>query len=83
MAKAKHINYKKAAAELASCVVFALKFYKEMGRGTGMVWNPTTKTVEKTWQEKFFDALETAGLEYDRKGYYKARDEAKKKRGRR
>jgi hypothetical protein len=78
--KTKRPNYKKAAAELASCVIFALKFYKEMARGTSLVWNPETRTVGKRWEEKFFDALLLVGHDYDREAYYKARDAKKRRR---
>lgn len=71
---AKNINWKKAALELASCVEFALRFDKHLGRGSGTVIDLKTMKSKGPWQEKFFDALRMIGLEYDRKGYYTAKE---------
>jgi hypothetical protein len=65
---------KKATTALASCVVFALKFDKHIGRGSGMVVNLKTMETVGPWQEKFFDALDMVGVCYDRKAYYKKKE---------
>ncbi len=72
--KTKRVNWRKAAIELASCVIFALKFDKHLGRGTGIVMNLKTMEPQGPWQEKFFDALELIGVSYDRKKYYSMKE---------
>lgn len=68
--KKTRVNWRKASIELASCVLFALRFNKHLGKGSGVVFNFKTRTSEGRWEEKFFNALALIGLEYDRKGYY-------------
>jgi hypothetical protein len=65
---------RKATIALASCVDFALKFDKHLGRGSGMMVNLKTMESIGPWQEKFFDALDMVGICYDRKAYYKKKE---------
>lgn len=69
-----------ATLELASCAVFALKFLSS--KGSGVIYNFKTRTTEGTWQDKFFNALDSVGIEYDREQYFDARDNKKKRRKR-
>lgn len=73
-APTRRVNWKKAAIALASCVDFALRFDKHLGRGSGQVIDLKTMKSKGPWQERFFDALELVGLVYDRKGYYEAKE---------
>jgi hypothetical protein len=71
-AKSRRIAWKAAALALAKCAVFALKFDKHLGRGSGVVVdlkNGGAKSMGP-WQDMFFDALEGIGVCYDRKKYY-------------
>jgi hypothetical protein len=78
--KSKHVNWKKAALELATCVDFALRYHKHLGRGSGIMINlKTMKPEGKRWQERFFDAMSMIGIEYDRDGYYKNLDKGRRR----
>ena len=76
------INWRQSAIELASCAVFTLQTGKHLGRGSGVICkrdkNGKMVSVER-WEEKFFDALETIGVVYDRKAYY-AKADGKRRR---
>lgn len=81
--KPKRVNWRKAAIELASCAVFTLQTSKHLGRGSGVMMSvdkATGKTViGGRWEEKFFNALDTIGVVYDRKAYY-AKDAKSRRR---
>ena len=75
--KAPRVNWRKAAVELASCAVFTLRTGRHLGKGSGITMSVDKKTGKmmpgRRWEEKFFDALDTIGVVYDRNAYY-ARD---------
>jgi hypothetical protein len=67
----KRVDYKAACGKLAGCVLFALQNRKHLSHGTGvLVHLKTRKITGERWEDKFFDALEAAGLVYDREAYY-------------
>jgi hypothetical protein len=71
-------GWKAACTALATCVVWALKFDKHIGRGTGMVvqFKDGKPTLDKLqpWQEKFFDSLDLVGVVYNREAYYNRKE---------
>lgn len=64
-------------SDLASCVLWALKFLKTPHGGGSVVNMKTMK--HQAWEEKFMDALDGVGYQIDRKAFWKKRD-AKGKR---
>lgn len=73
-------TYKEMATDLASCVLWALKFLKTPG-GSGM-WCGTSKDgemVTKPWQERFMDALDKCGYVIDREAFWEPKDKKKGK----
>lgn len=72
---------KQVVTDLASCVLWALKFLKTPS-GTGMHFDHTNMT-SMPWQEKFMLALDGVGYSIVRKDYWKQKAEQKAKRRRR
>ncbi len=73
------VKWREAAITLARCVLFTLKFDKELGRGSGtMIDLKTGKTTP--WQEQFFDALDGIGYVCDRKAYYQEKKHRRRSR---
>lgn len=73
---------KKVVEDLASCVVWALKFLKTPS-GAGMWTDLKAKPiVMMAWQEKFMLALDGVGYCIDRKEFWKMQNEKSKKRRR-
>jgi hypothetical protein len=66
------------ATDLASCVLWALKFLKTP-HGGGL-WTNMTTMESKAWEDKFMDALDGYGYRIDRKLFWKKRDEKKPKK---
>ena len=62
--KTKRFNYKKAATELASCVLFALKYLDTKG-GSGMRINMTSLPARRSLSS-FMSALDGVGYVIDR-----------------
>ena len=72
---------KAVVTDLASCVVWALKFLKvPSGAGMWCKMVPGEPIVTMPWQEKFMRALDGVGVVTDRKAYWKQKDAPKKKR---
>jgi hypothetical protein len=78
--KPKRFNYKTAATELASCVLFALKYLDTKG-GSGLTIDAKTRKITR-WQDDFMKALDGVGYVIDRDDYWKVRQESKKQRRR-
>lgn len=70
---------KQVVTDLASCVLWALKFLKTSS-GAGM-WTDMNATpmVVMPWQEKFMKALDGVGYRIDRKDFWKKQDKSKKR----
>lgn len=68
---------KQVVTDLASCVLWALKFLKTPHGGG--CWTNFETRESKAWEEKFMDALDGVGYRIDRKAFWKKRD-AKGKR---
>lgn len=66
------------ARDLASCVLWALKFL-QTPHGGGL-WTNMTTMESKAWEEKFMDALDGYGHRIDRKQFWKKRDEKPSKK---
>lgn len=74
---------KQTVTDLASCVLWALKFLKTPS-GTGMWTDMNARPmVVMPWQEKFMLALDGVGYQIIRKDFWKKQNETKKKRSRR
>jgi hypothetical protein len=64
---------KQVVTDLASCVLWALKFLKSP-HGGGL-WTNMRTMESKAWEEKFMEALDGVGYRIDRKTFWKKRDE--------
>lgn len=71
---------KKVVTDLASAVLWALKFLKTPS-GAGMSFDRETM-ISTPWQEKFMLALDGVGYCIDRKEFWKKQDEKKSRRRR-
>lgn len=72
---------KQAVTDLASAVLWALKFLKTPS-GAGMWTDMNAKPmIVMPWQEKFMLALDGVGYCIDRKEFWKKQDGKKKRRG--
>lgn len=65
----------KNQTSLASCVLFALNHYKRLG-GFGLMLGGEEI---KSWPEKFMDALDDAGIQIDRKAFWRSTNKPTKK----
>ena len=75
--KPKRIPYtqlKAMAEELASCVLWALKFCKVPGSGLHVSGVNTGHVKAKAWEEVFMDALDKTGYVIDRKKFWAKRN---------
>jgi hypothetical protein len=63
---------KQVVTDLASCVLWALKFL-QTPHGGGLWLNMTTME-SKAWEDRFMDALDSVGHHIDRKAFWKKRD---------
>jgi hypothetical protein len=82
VSKPKRTNWKREAANLARCVVFAVKYRKHLSRGgTVMQVGPDKKPRFQAWEENFMDALDRVGYVIDRKKYWA--EESGKRRSKR
>ena len=71
---------KQVVTDLASCVLWALKYLKTPSGG-GMWTDMSVKPmVLMPWQEKFMLALDGVGYQIDRKDFWKKQDAKKRKR---
>lgn len=71
---------KQVVTDLASCVLWALKFLKTAS-GAGMYTNLNVKPmIVMPWQEKFMKALDGVGYQIDRKDFWKKKDAPKRRR---
>jgi hypothetical protein len=73
--EAEYQELRKAAVALARCVNLTLQTRGQVGKGSGMLFDSETKTVEH-WSTQFFDAMEMIGITYDRDQFF----EKKRKR---
>lgn len=76
MAKVKRRDYKKSAAELASRVIWALKFMRTSSPG-GVVATEDGKLTP--WEHWFMDALDDVGYSIGRKKYFENRSNKRRK----
>lgn len=72
---------KQVVTDLASAVLWALKFLKTPS-GAGMHFDSKTM-ISTPWQEKFMLALDGVGYCIDRKEFWKKQDGKKSKRSKR
>lgn len=64
---------KQIVTDLASCVLWALKYLTT--KYGGGLWMEMNTLKSKAWEEKFMDALDGVGYCIDRKAFWKKRDE--------
>lgn len=69
---------KQVVTDLASCVLWAIKYLKTP-HGGGL-WMDMNTLEGKAWEEKFMDALDGVGYRIDRKAFWKERDGKKRRR---
>lgn len=82
--KPEQIKVSKAVVtDLASCVLWALKYLKtSTGGGMWTKMAPGEPVIILPWQEKFMQALDGVGYKIDRKDFWKKQDAPKKRRRR-